>query len=86
MMRGGYEQAPARIAIVIPCLDNEQEMTFGWSLEMLTKTGESKRRVINVPVTWSKRTGGTSWISGDIKKPIDIGRHCMASLYRRCWR
>ena len=59
-----------------------QEMTYGWPLEMLARAGKAGFRVSNVPVTWRKRAGGTSKVSGDLKASFDTGRRYLHTLYR----
>lgn len=59
-----------------------QEMTYGWPLEMLARAGKMRLRVTNVPVTWRKRAGGTSKVSGNVKASLDTGRRYLHTLYR----
>lgn len=61
---------------------NMQEMTYGWPLEMLARAGRNDLRVINVPVTWRKRAGGKSKVSGDVKASLHTGYRYIRTLYR----
>lgn len=59
-----------------------QEMTYGWPLEMLARAGKQGLRVVDVPVTWRKRAGGESKVSGDLRASLDTGYRYLRTLYR----
>ncbi len=59
-----------------------QEMTYGWPLEMLARAGKQGLRVVDVPVTWRKRAGGESKVSGDLRASVDTGYRYFKTLYR----
>ena len=44
---------------------NMREMTYGWSVEMIARAARTGLRVREVPVTYRKRAGGTSKVSGN---------------------
>ncbi len=52
---------PARLADF-----NMQEMSYGWTTEMLVKAARSKCRVVEVPVQYRRRGGGQSKVSGTL--------------------
>lgn len=49
---------------------NMQERTYGWPCEMIIKAGRLGHRVVEVPVTYRPRTGGTSKVSGTLSGSI----------------
>jgi glycosyltransferase involved in cell wall biosynthesis len=44
-----------------------REMTYGWTVEMIVKCARQGHRIVEVPVTARRRTGGQSKVSGTIK-------------------
>ena len=59
-----------------------QEMTYGWPLEMLARAGKANMRVVNVPVTWRKRAGGESKVSGNLRASLTTGYRYLGTLVR----
>jgi hypothetical protein len=47
-----------------------QEMTYGWPTEMIVKAARQDWRVVEVPVRYRARLGGSSKISGTVKGTI----------------
>ena len=43
-----------------------QERTYGWPCEMIIKAGKLGFRIVEVPVSYNRRTGGSSKVSGTI--------------------
>lgn len=54
---------------VLEALDM-QEMTYGWPTEMMVKAARRGYRVLEVPVSYRKRAGGKSKISGTLRGTI----------------
>jgi glycosyltransferase involved in cell wall biosynthesis len=46
------------------------EMTFGWPTEMTVKAIRQQARIVEVPVSWHRRSAGQSKISGTVKGTI----------------
>ena len=47
-----------------------QEMTFGWNLEMQIRAIQMNLRIVEIPVDYKRRIGGTSKVSGNIKASL----------------
>ncbi len=64
-----------------------QEMTYGWTVEMLVKAARSKCKIVEVPVDYRRRGGGKSKVSGTFKGTIKAGYYLIntALKYRR-WK
>jgi glycosyltransferase involved in cell wall biosynthesis len=62
-----------------------QEMTYGWTVEMLVKAARSKCKIVEVPVDYRRRGGGKSKVSGTFKGTIKAGYYLIntALKYRR---
>ncbi len=59
-----------------------QEMTFGWPIEMIARAARADLRVVNVPVSWRRRAGGESKVSGDLKASLKTGYRYVSTLVR----
>lgn len=59
-----------------------QEMTYGWTTEMLVKAVRSKYRVIEVPITYRPRGGGKSKVSGTVKGTIKAAYFLLKTTFR----
>jgi glycosyltransferase involved in cell wall biosynthesis len=62
-----------------------QEMTYGWTVEMLVKAARSHKKILEVPVDYRRRGGGQSKVSGTFKGTVKAGYHLIktALRYRR---
>jgi hypothetical protein len=58
------------------------ELTYGWNLEMQIKAAQHRLRILEIPVDYRKRIGGTSKVSGDFKASIKAGARILAVLFR----
>jgi len=47
-----------------------QEMTYGWPTEMMVKAAKQGYRVVEVPVSYRRRAGGKSKISGTVRGTV----------------
>ena len=60
-----------------------REMTYGWNLEMQMRAARAGLRVLEVPVPYGRRLGGTSKVAGSVRRhfaggnghPLDL-RSC----------
>lgn len=59
-----------------------QEMTYGWTTEMLVKAARSKYKVVEVGVNYRKRGGGQSKVSGTVKGTIKAAYSLLKTALR----
>jgi glycosyltransferase involved in cell wall biosynthesis len=58
------------------------EMTYGWNLEMQIKAVQNGLRVLEIPVDYRRRVGGTSKVSGDLKASATAAIRILRVLFR----
>jgi glycosyltransferase involved in cell wall biosynthesis len=58
------------------------ELTYGWNLEMQIKAAQHDLRILEIPVDYRKRIGGTSKVSGDFKASVKAGLRILKVLFR----
>jgi hypothetical protein len=64
-----------------------QEMTYGWSTEMLLKAGRAGYRVVEVPVDYHRRAGGRSKVAGSLRGTLRASRSILLTITRHArWR
>ena len=59
-----------------------QEMTYGWSTEMLVKAAKTGYRVVEVPVDYHRRAGGRSKVSGTISGTLRASWCILSTILR----
>jgi glycosyltransferase involved in cell wall biosynthesis len=59
-----------------------QELTYGWNLEMQMKAVQQGLRVVEIPVNYRNRIGGTSKVSGDLRASMKAGVRILEVLLR----
>ncbi len=57
-----------------------QEMTYGWSVEMLAKAGRLGLRVAEIPVDYRQRAGGVSKVSGTFQGTLRASYRILRTL------
>jgi glycosyltransferase involved in cell wall biosynthesis len=62
-----------------------REMTYGWSVEMIARAARNGLRVREAPVTYRKRAGGKSKVSGNLRASLRAGGRIIGTILR-CWR
>lgn len=62
-----------------------REMTYGWSVEMIARAARRGLWVREVPVSYRKRAGGDSKVSGNLTASVRAGGRILATIFR-CWR
>lgn len=62
-----------------------REMTYGWSVEMIARAARQGLRIREVPVTYRRRAGGESKVSGNVRASLQAGGRIIATILR-CWR
>lgn len=61
-----------------------REMTYGWSVEMIARGVRRGLRIREVPVSYRKRAGGESKVSGTLRGSVRAGGRITATILR-CW-
>lgn len=61
---------------------NMQEMTYGWSVEMIARAARNGLRVREVPVTYRNRDGGESKVSGNLQASVKAGYRIIGTIFR----
>jgi glycosyltransferase involved in cell wall biosynthesis len=59
-----------------------REMTYGWSVEMIARAARRGLRIQEVPVTYRKRAGGASKVSGNLTASVRAGARITATILR----
>lgn len=59
-----------------------RELTYGWNLEMQMRAARAGLRILEIPVPYRRRTGGTSKVSGNLRGSIRAGLHIAATFAR----
>ncbi len=59
-----------------------RERTYGWSLEMQIKAVQHRLRILEVPVGYRVRYGGTSKVSGDLRASLKAATRILEVLAR----
>ena len=59
-----------------------REMTYGWSVEMIARAARHGLRVREVPVTYRRRAGGESKVSGNLTASVRAGARILATIVR----
>lgn len=63
-----------------------QEMTYGWTTEMMVKAAKRGYRVIEVPVSYHRRAGGKSKISGTVRGTTLAGYYILSTTLKHAFR
>lgn len=58
------------------------EMTYGWNLEMQIKAAKQGLRVLELPVNYRNRIGGTSKVSGDFRASFKAATRILGVFVR----
>jgi glycosyltransferase involved in cell wall biosynthesis len=58
------------------------EPTYGWPVEMIARACRRGLRVREVPVTWRRRAGGRSKVSGDVRASTRAGIRILVTIVR----
>ncbi len=62
-----------------------QEMTYGWSVEMIARAARRGLRVREVPVSYRNRAGGDSKVSGNLRASVRAGWRIIGAIGRSRW-
>ncbi len=58
------------------------EMTYGWNIEMQMQAARLKLRVLEVPLPYRVRTGGTSKVAGSLQGTVKASWRILATFIR----
>ncbi len=59
-----------------------REMTYGWNLEMQMRVAHAGLRVLEIPVGYRNRLGGTSKVAGSLRGSVRAGVKIMSTFVR----
>jgi glycosyltransferase involved in cell wall biosynthesis len=59
-----------------------RELTYGWNIEMQMRTASFGLRILEIPVPYRRRIGGTSKVAGSLRGSIRAGARIMATFVR----
>ncbi len=62
------------------------EPTYGWNLEMQMRAAARRLRVKEVPVSWRRRAGGRSKVSGNLRAALPAASSLIATFFRLATR
>lgn len=63
-----------------------RDRDFGWTIEMQVRAVELGARIVELPVSYRRRQGGRSKISGTIKGSVQAGTIILSTLALLAWR
>lgn len=58
------------------------EMTYGWNLEMQMRAARAGLTIVEIPVPYRLRRGGTSKVAGNLRTSITVGWRIVATFVR----
>jgi glycosyltransferase involved in cell wall biosynthesis len=59
-----------------------REMTYGWNLEMQMKAARARLRVLEVPMPYRRRAGGTAKVAGSLRGSLRAAIRIVATFAR----
>ena len=79
-----YSDMCAYRAIRRECLQrlDMREMTYGWNLEMQMKAARAGLRVLELPMPYRRRAGGTSKVAGTLRGSLRAATRIVATFAR----
>jgi glycosyltransferase involved in cell wall biosynthesis len=63
-----------------------REMTYGWNIEMQMRAAQAGLRILEIPVPYHCRTGGTSKVAGSLRGSLRAGLRILATFCRVAMR
>jgi glycosyltransferase involved in cell wall biosynthesis len=61
---------------------NMREMTYGWNIEMQMRAARAGLRILEVPVPYRRRSGGSSKVAGSLGGTLRAGARIVATFVR----
>jgi len=59
-----------------------REMTYGWNIEMQMRAARARLRILEIPVPYHRRTGGTSKVAGSLRGTLRAGFRIVSTFMR----
>lgn len=59
-----------------------RELTYGWNIEMQMRAARAGLRILEIPVDYHRRSGGTSKVAGSLSGTIRAGARIIATFVR----
>jgi glycosyltransferase involved in cell wall biosynthesis len=59
-----------------------REMTYGWNIEMQMRAAQQKLRILEVPMPYRRRAGGTSKVAGSLGGTMRAGSRIVTTFVR----
>jgi glycosyltransferase involved in cell wall biosynthesis len=59
-----------------------REMTYGWNIEMQMRAAQAGLRILEIPVPYHCRTGGSSKVAGSLRGSLRAGLRILATFWR----
>jgi glycosyltransferase involved in cell wall biosynthesis len=59
-----------------------REMTYGWNIEMQMRAARAGLRILEIPVDYRRRSGGTSKVAGTLHGTLRAGARIVATFAR----
>jgi glycosyltransferase involved in cell wall biosynthesis len=59
-----------------------RELTYGWNIEMQMRAARARLRILEIPVNYRRRSGGTSKVAGSLSGTVRAGVRIIATFVR----
>jgi hypothetical protein len=59
-----------------------REMTYGWNIEMQMRAARAGLRILEIPVPYRRRSGGTSKVAGSLSGTVRAASRIVATIAR----
>jgi hypothetical protein len=59
-----------------------REMSYGWNIEMQMKAARMRLRILEIPMPYRCRSGGTSKVAGSLRGSLRAGYRIVATFLR----
>jgi glycosyltransferase involved in cell wall biosynthesis len=59
-----------------------RELTYGWNIEMQMRAARAGLRILEIPVDYRRRSGGTSKVAGSLSGTVRAGVRIIATFVR----
>ena len=57
-----------------------REMSYGWNIEMQMRAARAGLRILEIPVPYHRRTGGTSKVAGSLRGTLRAGTRIISTF------
>jgi hypothetical protein len=59
-----------------------RELTYGWNIEMQMRAAKAALRILEIPVDYRRRSGGSSKVAGSLSGTVRAGVRIIATFVR----